>query len=132
MKSCFRGGFLVACLVVLFAGISIGVTDANASGLSSTRIGKILSGNSIVHPVFGCLFYRPDGTTLQVARSGATLEGRWRVRGDVYFSSGQCGRAGCHLVGQYPNLVFRRLDGGYEQPAHLILGNHCEKNGLFS
>lgn len=111
MKSGLRGGLLVACLVVLVAGMSIGVTDAGASGLSSTRIGKMLSGNSIIHPAFGCVHYRPNGTTLQVSRSGTTLEGRWRVRGDVYYSSGECGRTGCRLVGQYPNLVFRRLDG---------------------
>lgn len=100
--------------------------------LADSRIARLLVGNSIVHQNFGCAFYRPDGTMVQYSRSGESREGKWRVRDDVYYSSGQCGRSGCWLTGYFPNLVFKRLDGAYEQPVIVILGNYCEKNGLFS
>ncbi|MEC9343518.1 MAG: hypothetical protein VYD64_06700, partial [Pseudomonadota bacterium] len=97
-----------------------------------SRIGRLLGGNSIIHPRFGCAYYRPDGTKTQYLRSGDRLEGRWHVQDDIYYSDGQCGGTGCRLIGQYPNLTFRRLDGNYQQPVIVIHGNYCEKNGLLS
>jgi hypothetical protein len=100
--------------------------------LPGAEIARTLSGNSIVHPNFGCVFYRPDGTTLQVGQGGLRAEGKWEVEGDLYFSSGSCGTAGCSLAGRFPSFVFLRTDGGYRQEAIVILGNHCEKDGVVS
>ena len=58
--------------------------------------------------------------------------GTWRVDGDLYFSSGQCGEVGCRFYGEYPSYVFRRIDSTYEQPVILIPGNHCERDGVLS
>ncbi|MCG6858341.1 MAG: hypothetical protein LJE67_09760 [Salaquimonas sp.] len=119
-------------LPVSMAAAAVLAPCAFADDASQTRIGKLLAGNSIIHPNFGCAYYRPDGTMTQYGRSGQTIEGKWQVRGDTYFSSGQCGREGCQITGQYPNFTFRRLDGEYSQPVILIRGNYCEKNGIFS
>lgn len=121
---------LIAGLLVLAA--SFLPAWAGSDEMSGDRLTKLLSGNSVIHPEFGCLFYRPDGTTLTVTQDGQKLDGRWSVRGDLYYSSGQCGEIGCSLTGAFPSFTFRRQDGGYEQPVMLILGNHCEKDGIVS
>ena len=133
--------FLPAVAALVAWGLSASAAPAESPGgkvvaIANARDGEsirhLLSGNSIVHPNFGCAFYRPDGTTLQVGRSGLSVEGRWRVRSGLYYSTGMCGGLGCRITIHYPSLTFRRVDGKYEQPALLIRGNYCEKNGLFS
>lgn len=106
-------------------------SGANASDLAGIQIRELLAGNSIVHPAFGCVYFNPDGSTLAVA-GGQSLAGFWRVEGDLYRSSGNCGSLGCRLSGGFPSTVFRRIDGGYVQPATVVRGNHCEKNVLVS
>ena len=108
-----------------------GIASGGVQELAGEQIRNTLAGNSIVHPDFGCMFYRPDGKTDMYFQE--QLEhGTWEVRGDLYYSSGQCGEIGCHLSGTYPELIFRRIDGDYEQPVILILGNHCKKDGIVS
>ncbi len=106
--------------------------SAGAGQLSGAQMRTILSGNSIIHPNFGCLFFLPDGSTRQVNQSGDLTTGRWTVRDDTYYSTGQCGTTGCSISGEYPSLTFRRSDGGYEQPVTVIRGNYCEKDGIVS
>lgn len=103
-----------------------------AAGLSGSELKSLLAGNSIVHPDFGCVFFEPDGTMRVVNRSGEVAAGKWAVRGDLYFSSGQCGVTGCSVSGRFPSFTFRREDGGYEQPVIMIHGNYCEKDGIVS
>lgn len=103
-----------------------------AAGLSGGELRSVLEGNSIVHPDFGCVFFGPDGSTRVVSRSGDVAIGTWAIRGDLYYSSGQCGTTGCSVSGRFPSFTFRREDGGYEQPVILIRGNYCEKDGIVS
>jgi len=104
-----------------------------AAELKGEEMRSTLTGNSIVNPDFGCVFYQADGTTRIVGQAGGEVAiGNWAVKGDLYYSSGQCGLAGCSLSGDYPDFTFRRTDGGYEQPVILIRGNHCEKDGIIS
>ncbi len=126
-------GFVLYFGVAMVAAAQTGPSALPQSGaLSGSEITRTLAGNSIVHPNFGCVFYRADGTTLQIAAGGVSQEGEWSVTGDLYHSSGACGEVGCTLSGTHPSYLFRRADGGYEQDVILILGNHCEKNGVIS
>ena len=120
-------GLAALAIATLLSGTALG-----ADPMLETRIGKMLAGNSIIHPTFGCVFYGKDGTTLQFGQGIEPIKGKWAVEGDIYYSTGQCGRSGCELIGDVPNLTFRRLDGKYEQPAILIRGNYCEKDGILS
>lgn len=103
-----------------------------ATQLSGEQMRAVLTGNSIVHPDFGCVFYGADGSMRLVSLAGEVATGTWEVRGDLYYSSGQCGTSGCSLDGEYPRFTFRRTDGGYEQAVVLIRGNYCDKDGIVS
>ena len=120
---------LCAAIGLLVAANPGGV---GASELSGEEMRSILTGNSIVNPDFGCVFYAADGTTRIVGQGGDLAIGSWAWEGDLYYSSGQCGVAGCVLSGDYPAFTFRRTDGAYEQPVILIRGNYCEKDGIVS
>lgn len=121
--------FIAGLMILAMSGSP---ASAGPDQLNGDQLRRMLSGNSIINPEFGCVFYRPDGTTLTVAQGGQTAEGEWQVRGDRYYSSGQCGEIGCRLTGSFPSFTFQREDGGYEQNVILILGNYCEKDGIVS
>lgn len=110
----FAGGLLAAMLL--------------AGPASALDPAELLPGKSAMHPSFGCLYYREDGVSIQLRLGGVPGEGRWKVQNGLYYSTGQCGTIGCRIEGQYPNIVFRRVDGGYSHPATLLPGNHCEKD----
>ncbi len=120
---------MLSCVVAFALALSF-VSPALA--LTGEEIRALLSGNSIVSPDFGCLHFKPDGTTFQVYNGGIVADGIWGVRGDVYTSSGSCGTIGCTLDAKVPIVVFNRVDGGYNQSAQLVEGNFCEKNGIIS
>lgn len=123
---------MIAMLALAVVDGAMAGTAAAAQELNGARIRQLLSGNSIIHPGFGCVFFRRDGTARIVGQGGVAGEQRWEVRDDLYYSTGQCGIVGCRLTGEYPSFTFRRTDGGYEQPVILVRGNHCEKNGIIS
>ena len=128
---------LVGATTLSALGGGGGVSGAIASVvidsvLNGEQIRQTLSGNSIIHPDIGCVYYRPDGTTRIVGQGGLYSNGKWGVRGDLYYSSGQCGTTGCRLTGSYPSFTFQRTDGGYAQKVMLIRGNYCEKDGILS
>lgn len=118
---------------VILAGMAIALfgSAASAADLAGVQIRELLSGNSIVDAAFGCVYFKPDGTTLAVS-GGDIYTGIWSVAGDLYRSNGNCGKIGCRLSGGFPSTVFRRIDGGYVQPATVVRGNFCEKNVLVS
>lgn len=137
-ENAFTRSFLPMRIVLFavtatLAAFAPSAPSAGAAGGSwtSEEIRHALAGNSIVHPDFGCVFFRPDGgTEIRFQESLAT--GFWEVRDDLYFSSGRCGEVGCRLTGVYPELKFRRVDGEYEQDAIVILGNHCKRDAAVS
>ena len=100
--------------------------------LSGSQIKTMLSGNSVVDPGFGCVYFDPAGDTNIVTLNGVERQGRWGVLGDLYYSNAACGVDGCNLKGSYPNFVFERTSGGYSQPVLLLQGNHCDKDGTVS
>jgi hypothetical protein len=119
--------FVLAAVLALAPGAGSGEQRA----WTGEEIRHALSGNSIVHPDFGCVFFRPDGGT-EMHYQDMTDRGFWEIRNNLYISSGRCGEVGCKLSGAYPELKFRRVDGEYEQDAIVILGNHCKKDGIVS
>jgi hypothetical protein len=123
----------LAFVIVGFAALFGAATPTNSGerALSGDEIRRALTGNSIVSPDFGCVHYVKDGVSNLFA-SGQVQAGTWRIDGNLYFSSGRCGDVGCQFFGEYPSFVFRRVDGSYEQPVILILGNHCERDGILS
>lgn len=104
---------------------------ALAGELDGAGIRDLLTGNSIVHPDFGCVFYSDASTSVSYVE-GQEIAGQWSVKGNLYFSSGQCGEIGCILDGANQDYVFRRLDGQYTQPVVVIEGNYCRKDGVIS
>lgn len=118
---------LIGTIIGASLALTFGVGNAAA-----TDPGKLLSGHSAMHPAFGCLYFRDDGVTIQLPRGGEPREGRWGAKEGLYYSSGQCGTIGCKIEGKYPELIFKRVDGGYKQPAMLVPGNHCSKNATFT
>ena len=110
----------------------LGCTPLLAATLSDSEMRAALSGNSIVSPDFGCLYYDPSGKSVTVLQSGDKIDGRWIIRDGLYYSNGQCGLTGCTLDGEWPSLTFNRTDGGYSQPVIVIKGNYCEKDGIVS
>ena len=62
--------------------------------------------------------------------TGNTFPGTWSVKGDLYYSSGSCGEAGCHVIGEFPDITFIREGGGYRQSVTILPGNQCEKNAV--
>ena len=111
--------------------IVLAASAAGASELNGAQIIEMLTGNSIVHPDFGCAHYPREGRTVHYL-DGSILEGDWSVRGDIYYSNGQCGLTGCRVTGAFPEIVFRRLDGRYVQPAQIVKGNYCKRDGVIS
>lgn len=106
--------------------------NALAGDLTGVQILDALTGNSITSPDFGCVFYSRYGKTVATDGTGIFSTGEWSIEGDLYFSSGSCGTRGCTLSGDFPDLVFQRIDGRYVQPATVIKGNFCEKNVIIS
>lgn len=116
-------------ILVLLLAASI---NALAADLTGRQIRDALTGNSITSPDFGCVFYSRYGKTVATDGAGNFSAGEWSIEGDLYFSSGSCGTKGCTLSGDFPDLVFQRIDGRYAQPATVINGNFCEKNVIIS
>ncbi len=119
-------------VIAVLCWASLPVTLVNASQLSGPRIEKTLSGNSVIHPDFGCVYFDPKGITKIITRNGSVRQGRWGVLGDLYYSNASCSIQGCKLTGKYPNFVFERTDGGYAQPVMLVPGNHCDQDATIS
>ncbi len=119
-------------LPALFLLLAFRVDATLASDLDGGQIRQMLSGNSIVSPTFGCLFYDPRGKTTTVDLSGDMTSGTWAVNGKLYISSGRCGLAGCTISGTYPDIIYRSLDGQYVLPVTVIKGNFCQKNVVVS
>jgi hypothetical protein len=105
---------------------------ANATELRGSEIKSLLSGNSIVSPEFGCLFYSRVGKTVTIDFAGNSYVGKWSVEGDRYLSSGSCGGKGCSISVSLPELTFKREDGRYSKSFKLVKGNYCEKNVVVS
>lgn len=118
---------LIGLISAAAVALALGTGSAGAADP-----GKLLTGNSAIHPAFGCLYFRDDGVTVQLPRGGEPRHGRWGAMEGLYYSSGQCGTIGCKIEGEFPELVFKRVDGGYKQPAMIVPGNHCEKNAVFT
>lgn len=110
---------------------AVAATSAGERALTGEEIRQTLTGNSIISPDFGCVHFAREGVA-NLFTYGQVSEASWRIDGNLYFSSGQCGEIGCQFFGDYPSFVFRRVDGSYEQPVLLIIGNHCERDGIFS
>ncbi len=120
----------VLAAIVLVAGLGIPATFA--ADMDGKQIRQTLSGNSIVSPSFGCLYYSPDGKTSTVNSSGDMFAGTWGINGNLYISSGRCGLAGCHVSGEYPEITYRSIDGEYVLPVTVVKGNFCQKNVVVS
>lgn len=117
---------------LLFAPAFLALSlPAGAAELDGGGIRSLLTGNSIIHPDFGCVHY-PDASTSVSYSGGQEFTGAWSVKGNLYFSSGQCGEIGCILEGNAPEYVFRRVDGQYSQPVVIMKGNYCRKDGVIS
>jgi hypothetical protein len=115
------------------AALLLAASNAAMAGeLSGGEIQSLLSGNSIVSPEFGCLFYSRIGKTVTIDFSGNSYSGQWSVEGDRYHSSGSCGGKGCTISGTFPDITFRRDDGRYNRSVRLVKGNFCEKNVVIS
>ncbi|MEZ5800656.1 MAG: hypothetical protein R3D29_09530 [Nitratireductor sp.] len=110
----------------------LGTSSLMAAVLSEPEMRSVLSGNSIISPDFGCVYYDPSGKSVSVIRSGEKFDGRWIIKDGLYYSNGQCGLTGCTLDGEWPSFTFNRTDGGYTQPVIVIKGNYCEKDGIVS
>lgn len=121
---------------IILAGAAVlflaGSNAAVAEELSGGEIKSLLSGNSIVSPEFGCLFYSRVGKTVTIDFAGNSWEGQWSVEGDRYLSSGSCGGEGCSISASIPEITFRRADGRYNKSVRLVKGNFCEKNVVVS
>jgi hypothetical protein len=115
------------------AALLLAASNAAMAGeLSGGEIQSLLSGNSIVSPEFGCLFYSRIGKTVTIDFAGNSYSGSWSVEGDRYLSSGSCGGKGCTISGTFPDITFRRDDGRYNRSVRLVKGNYCEKNVVIS
>jgi hypothetical protein len=115
------------------AALLLAASNAAMAGeLSGGEIQSLLSGNSIVSPEFGCLFYSRIGKTVTIDFAGNSYVGNWSVEGDRYHSSGSCGGKGCSISGTFPDITFRRDDGRYNRSVRLVKGNYCEKNVVLS
>ncbi len=103
---------------------------ALAAGRTGDQIRSLLEGNTIISTDFGCVFFSPSGKSVTVDFTGNTFPGTWSVKGDLYYSSGSCGEAGCHVIGEFPDITFIREGGGYRQSVTILPGNQCEKNAV--
>ncbi len=120
---------MLAGAVALILGLG---GTAMAEELSGGEIKSLLSGNSIVSPEFGCLFYSRVGKTVTIDFAGNSFVGQWSVEGDRYLSSGSCGGKGCSISASVPEITFRRDDGRFNTSVRLVKGNYCEKNVVVS
>jgi hypothetical protein len=106
--------------------------DAGAAAAERTgaQIRALLEGNTIISTDFGCVYFSPTGKSVTVDFAGNTFSGTWSVKGDLYFSSGSCGEAGCRVIGEFPDITFIREGGGYRQSVTILPGNQCENNAV--
>ena len=106
--------------------------DAGAAAAERTgaQIRALLEGNTIISTDFGCVYFSPTGKSVTVDFTGNTFSGTWSVRGDLYFSSGSCGEAGCRVIGEFPDITFIREGGGYRQSVTILPGNQCDNNAV--
>ena len=119
------------CTVAAFlAIIAVLPAPAVAGDRSGADIRKMLSGNTITSPEFGCIYFSGTGRTVLVDFAGQSQGGTWSVAGDLYFSSGSCGETGCRILGDVPEITFVRTDGGFRQTVTLLPGNQCEKDAV--
>ena len=118
----------ISIVVAALAGAAF---PALAGELDGPGIAALLEGNSIIHPDFGCVWYRDARSSVSYV-GDQEIVGQWSVRGDLYHSSGQCGEIGCQLAGEGDSYVFIRTDGQYRQPVLVIKGNYCRKDGIIS
>jgi hypothetical protein len=104
-----------------------GVTAAERTG---AQIRALLEGNTIISTDFGCVYFSPAGKSVTVDFTGNTFSGTWSVKGDLYYSSGSFGEAGCRVIGEFPDITFIREGGGYRQSVTILPGNQCENNAV--
>lgn len=116
------------CTIVAFA--TLASTGAHAGGRTAAEIKALLEGNTIISTDFGCVYFSPTGKSVTVDFTGNAFSGTWSVKGDLYYSSGSCGEAGCRVIGEFPEITFIREGGGYRQTVTILPGNQCEKNAV--
>lgn len=123
MRRFFRQGIGALIGALAIAVPQIGV----AAELSGPEIGEALTGNSVKHPVFGCLHYATPNAGIRVVADGRSRQFFWWIRGDRYFSTGECGkRKGCSVTRRDNVLEYISRDGRYRQKAILQSGNRCD------
>lgn len=113
-----------------FSGALTTSTKA-ATMLDGNGILEALVGNSVLHPSFGCVFYKDEQTAILHSSSGQISEYYWRIEGSKYYSNGSCSELGC-TINQGPDFIeFTRSDGQYYRKTLLVRGDIC-KNGALS
>lgn len=123
MRRFFRQTIGAAVVALAIAVPQIGV----AAELSGPKIRETLVGNSVKHPVFGCLHYATPNAGMRVVADGRSRQFFWWIRGGRYFSTGECGkRKGCRVTRRGNMLEYISKDGRYRQKALLQSGNRCE------
>jgi hypothetical protein len=125
-----KGGSVRILLCAVPALAFLQSADALAGDRTGAEIKSLLTGNTIVSTEFGCVYFSPTGKSVTVDFTGNTFSGSWSVKGDLYYSSGSCGEAGCRVVGEFPDITFIREGGGYRQSVTILPGNQCENNAV--
>jgi hypothetical protein len=115
---------------MIVALASLASADARAGERTGAEITALLKGNTIISTDFGCVYFSPTGKNVSVDFAGNAFPGTWSVKGDLYYSSGSCGEAGCRVIGDFPDITFIREGGGYRQSVTILPGNQCEKNAV--
>lgn len=130
-KNCFLRPISIALLGFVGLLTSTAVFAEEKQPLNSHAIKEALIGNSILHPSFGCVYYKDEQTAELTSVSGITSQYSWSVAADQYISGGACSSQGCSIYKKGAVIEFKRRDEGYYRKTHLVEGNACEQ-GKFS
>lgn len=94
--------------------------------LDSSQIEEALLGNSVLHPSFGCVFYKDKSTAVLYSSAGVVSKYSWRIKDGKYYSTGSCEALGCSIGLGVDVVEFTRVDKGYFRRTNLVKGNACE------